>query len=524
MSTAIVAPVAPVPAPAAVMAGLVGELCDVLDRVAGQAGAGTITAVRGPALVELTAALWACVDRATAVAVHATGELHVCGELRAAGFVTTRAWLRRVVGLADRDAKAAVARAMSLRSDLTATWAAWNTGAITGAAAREISLGLASVYRAQPTAVRDAETPVAEAILLEVARVGTVADVASMVENLRAAVDADGTTAAALAAHEDQSLSCAPVGAMVALTGYLSKESHALLATALEAIIDGWYRTGALPPADQPTGEDYRDARTRSLRRPHLWALALTELARRQLENALLGSRHGVKPHVSVLVDLDRHTAGLPSQLRVPGQPDPSWLGRRVDPPDPVRRRPHHRRRHQRRRVSRSRRVTRGRQRVERHGRPALERRPAPRRVAGGPARPGPAHRYRPDRVAARPGPHRALRRPGTAHRASPASRRPRDPRPALRVPRLHRRRQPLRRPSRRALGTRRPHRPRQPAPALPGPPPPRPRRRLAAHRHRHRPRPQRLLAVHPTPTTTPALTQGAPPTTRPVDPVGAPR
>jgi cell pole-organizing protein PopZ len=333
MSTTTVAlPVTPAPvpvravaAPGLVLAALVGELSDVLDRLAAQAGAGTVTALRGPGLLELTEGLWSCVDRATAVAVHATGELHASGETRAAGYVTTRAWLRRVVGLADRDAKATLARAVSLRTDLAATWTAWNTGQVSGAAAREISLGLASVYRAQPAQVRAAQTPVAEAILLQVAQAGTLADVAAMVENLRAAVDTDGTTAAALAAHEDQTLTCAPVGTMVTLTGYLSKESHALLATALEAIIEGWYRTGTLP-ADQPTGQEHRDARTRSRRRPHLWALALTELARRQLENGLLGTRHGVKPHLNLTVDLDRHTAGLPSALRVPGQPDPTWL------------------------------------------------------------------------------------------------------------------------------------------------------------------------------------------------------
>ena len=45
------------------MASLAGELRDVLDRIAFEAGAGTITAVRGPSLVDLTTALWAASDR-----------------------------------------------------------------------------------------------------------------------------------------------------------------------------------------------------------------------------------------------------------------------------------------------------------------------------------------------------------------------------------------------------------------------------------------------------------------------------
>ena len=330
MSSTLLPPIA---APASVMGGLLVELSDVTDRIAAQAAAGAVTAVRGPALVELTAGLWACADRVNAAATHATGELHSCGELRSAGFISTKQWLMNVVGLAERDAKMVVARSASMVTEFAATWQAWNAGAVSGAAAREITMGIVSVFRGQSVSVRDVEVPVAESILLEVAKVGTVKDVLRMVETLRAAVNADGMSASALAAYDDQSFSCAVVGSMVSVNGHLSPESHALLATALEQIIDGWYRSGSLSAKDQPTGDVDRDRRARSLRRPHLWALALVELARRQLDNGALGSRHEIAPHLHLVVDIDRHQAGLPSELRVPGQNGPSGLG-----PDTIRR------------------------------------------------------------------------------------------------------------------------------------------------------------------------------------------
>ena len=239
-------------APAVVMHALMVELGDLTARIAAQAGAGTVAAVRGPALVELAAELWASVNQLTSVTTHATGHLHFSGELSSSGFISTKSWLSNTIGLGEHDAKAALGRAMSMHTDYAATWAAWNSGEISIGAAREITMGLPSVFRGQPASVRDAESPVAESILLEVAKVATINDVAAMVQNLRAVVNTDGTNAAALAAYDDQSLSCTAVGSMSVLSGHLSAESHALLATALEQIIDGWYRSsGSLSDRDQ---------------------------------------------------------------------------------------------------------------------------------------------------------------------------------------------------------------------------------------------------------------------------------
>jgi hypothetical protein len=94
----------------------------------------------------------------------------------------------------------------------------------------------------------------------------------------------------------------------------------------LERIIDGWYRDGTLTLTDLPTGGEGADVRTKRRRRPHLMALALVELARRQVESGDLGLAHDVRPHLNLTVDAADLAKGLPGQLRVPGHNDPVML------------------------------------------------------------------------------------------------------------------------------------------------------------------------------------------------------
>ncbi len=313
------------------MATMALELRDVVDRLAAAAADGTMTAVRGDALVSLTQSLLASVDRAGAVATHATGLLHASGDLTTVGFVSTKRWLQQRAGLSERDAKALVARSRSMRSEFSATWEAWNAGDISGPAAREISIGISSAFRRLRSGDPQGQRALAEKVLLDLARTGTVDDVRAAVDRLRHAADADGANQAAMAAFDCQALRCSPVGEMQLLDVYLTAESAALVTTAVEQIVDEWYRAGSLPPEDLPAGTDPdtvdADAeRRRSRRRPHLRALALVELARRQLENGELGSRHGVKPHLTITTDLADLLAGRNGELALPGREEPTAI------------------------------------------------------------------------------------------------------------------------------------------------------------------------------------------------------
>jgi hypothetical protein len=146
------------------------------------------------------------------------------------------------------------------------------------------------------------------------------------VRHLRFVLDPDGASQAQIDAYDDQQLTFRDVGTMVELTGYLSQETAAKVRTALEATVDGWYRTGSLPREETaPAGSPDAETRRRRYRRPHLLALALADLAERALDTGSLGTRHHVRPHVMLTMDLDRLLAGGGGELAVPGD-DPVLL------------------------------------------------------------------------------------------------------------------------------------------------------------------------------------------------------
>ena len=115
--------------------------------------------------------------------------------------------------------------------------------------------------------------------------------------------------------------------ATVRVDGWLDAEGGAIVTTALDQIVTDWFRTGSLPVEDRlPDGVDPDSVEGRRARRPrrtHLMGLALVELARRQLENGLLGSRHEVKPHAVLTADIADITSGRGGEVLLPGQDDP---------------------------------------------------------------------------------------------------------------------------------------------------------------------------------------------------------
>ncbi len=163
-------------------------------------------------------------------------------------------------------------------------------------------------------------------MLLDLARRAPVADVALSARYLRFVADPDGVRQAQLDAYDDQQVTITPVGVGYRLSGYLTAETAAALSTALDAVVDGWHRSGSLTPDDQPGGHPALDAQRRKARRPHLLALALGHLATRALDAGALGTRHGVRPHLTLTADLDQLLTGLGGRLHVPGHEQPVLL------------------------------------------------------------------------------------------------------------------------------------------------------------------------------------------------------
>ena len=307
-----------------------GELAQVTSRLAALTSAGAWTAVSAASLPDLVASAARSADAASSVLTIGAGVLHRSGALAAEGYVSTPRWLENEVGISRSEATTILARASALASDYPVTREALLAGLITGAHAREITCGLDIALRGLPKEHLAEQRDVAERVLVELAGTATVAKVEKAATRIRFYLDADGTTAAALAAHEDQTMRVTPTGAMVRVDGWLDAEGGATVTTALDQIIDEWFRTGSLPVEDRlPEGVDPESSEGRRMRRPrraHLMAVALVELSRRQLESGLLGSRHQVKPHIVLTADLADILAGRGGELLVPGHDDPILL------------------------------------------------------------------------------------------------------------------------------------------------------------------------------------------------------
>jgi hypothetical protein len=285
-------------------------------------------------LVEVTAAMHRAGDQLAAVTTVATGVVHAGGALEVAGFASTKAWLQNSCRKSEPEAKSLLAVSAALRSDFAVTAAAWLAGEVSGGAAREITRSITHAVRALPAHERTEQAREAEGILLGLARTAPVADVTRAGKHLGLVTDPDGARQAQVDAYDDQQLTLTPVGAGFELRARLNAETAAKLTTALDGIVDGWYRTGSLTPEDQPgTGSRVLDDQRRRLQRPHLLALALGHLTDLVLDGGVLGRRHGVKPHVTVTVDVDRFAVSLGGDLLLPGHEQPVVL-----PPETVRR------------------------------------------------------------------------------------------------------------------------------------------------------------------------------------------
>jgi Domain of unknown function (DUF222)/HNH endonuclease len=225
--------------------------------------------------------------------VDARGAAGAEGGVQAA---STASWLRHRLRMADSAASSAVRTARALfRGPLAATADALTSG--------EISVAHASALAHGTHELPDHTTAEAEPALLEAARRLDPPRLRRLIGHLQQAVDAEGADAQAQRRYERRWLWWAPtLDGMVALQGLLDPEAGHLLQAALE------------PLARPATAHDPRSGDQRR-------ADALTELARRALEGGQLPQTGGVRPQVTVVVDLD----SLAGQHSIGG--DAGWAG-----------------------------------------------------------------------------------------------------------------------------------------------------------------------------------------------------
>jgi hypothetical protein len=276
------------------------ELAAVVDRLAARELDGLADAVRAERVLVLRRLL----DRLEG---HWLRELAAVDASGAAGAEdgmpapSTASWLRARLRLGPGAAHRWVRTARALfRGPLTQTAAALTEGAISPAHASVLAHGTHDLA--------DHTTAEAEPVLLEAARRLDPSRLRRVLGHLRLVADPDGAADQAERRHQRRGLWLAATWeGMVAIDGLLEPEAgHTLLA--------------ALEPLARPTSAD--DDRSGGQRR----ADALAELARRALEGGRLPQSGGVRPQLTVTVDLDS-LLGRPDSLGGEAGGDVSGIG-----------------------------------------------------------------------------------------------------------------------------------------------------------------------------------------------------
>jgi hypothetical protein len=254
-------------------------LAATLEQLATQDLTGLSDAVRAERVLRLRRLL----DRLEGHWLAELATLDACGAAGAEAGVqvgSTAGWLRTRLRMGAGAASGAVRTARALfRGPLTATGQALTDGELTPAHASVLAAGTHQL----PNQV----TVEAEPVLVEAACRLDPGRLRRAIGHLQLVADPEGATSQAERRHQRRGLwLAATLEGMVAVDGLLEAEAGQTLLSALE-------------PLARPASAT--DDRSGGQRR----ADALTELARRALEGGRLPQTGGVRPQLTVLVDLD---------------------------------------------------------------------------------------------------------------------------------------------------------------------------------------------------------------------------
>ncbi len=316
--------VAPALSPAQEMAALVAAQTAGAARMAELVSGGVLTTVPVSVATEWTEQLLRAGDRVTAVGTVGVGVVDAATTLIDGRYVSPARWIETCTRTSGSQAAALARLGRDLVGPYSPVATAWLAGSISRAGARELTVEVRQVLRAAPSSQRASERTRILAALVPVAERATVADLHRAVTGIRFALDPDGTSQAALDAYDEQTLTVAVTGQAAHISIWTTPETAAAVLTVLDQQVSSWFREGTLP-AEEPVDHDpdTGEARPARYRRSHLLALAFGDTMRGLLDRGLVGTHHGVAPHVTVTVDADRLVAGLGGDLHLAGHDDP---------------------------------------------------------------------------------------------------------------------------------------------------------------------------------------------------------
>lgn len=241
-------------------------------------------------------ALRELIDQLEAVWLNAAADFDAAGGPTDAGAVNLAGWMRATCRLAPADAASRARLAHTLPQSLPTTYHALRDG--------HISLRHAQVVEAVVRTVPEDQQASAEAALQEPARALDPMQLKKVGQHLVHRLDADRADEQALRRLARRGLTLSETfDGMVAVSGLLDPLTGATVRTAIESLV-------------LPTRKDDTDTRSWAQRR----ADSLADICRQFLDTGHAPSVGGVRPHISVLVD-------LATLRREPGCPGADLVG-----------------------------------------------------------------------------------------------------------------------------------------------------------------------------------------------------
>ncbi|MBU4213034.1 MAG: HNH endonuclease [Actinobacteria bacterium] len=265
--------------------------------------------------VGLVIALEQQIGRLTAIAAQAVAVVETAHLWDGDGARSVMAWLASVSGLSYPRAKARVELGRAMRDDLPHSREAALLGTVPIERVETLAR-LATTTDARRAALSGPASACGEPFLLAEAQVLPADSFRRLTQRWAAAADpeADERGYREAAAREFVTLSATTGG--VHLAGFLTTEHGASVQTALEAVIG--------PPAPG-------DARTSAQRR----AQGLADLSRLVLDHGLLGAGSAVRPHLTVVVDVETLRRAIDGRPHAEDPPGEAGLGPAARHPSP---------------------------------------------------------------------------------------------------------------------------------------------------------------------------------------------
>ena len=295
-----------------------------IRQVADLCAADVIDLCPDSSLAELVTGLAEIEDRAAAANSVVIGRLDQSGAVRAAGYLSTRAWLDIHLRNSQRENGQTLRTARLLRRWYPATQRAWLGHVITRAHANVIGNGIESAVKGLDEDTRDHARIDAERVLLDIAADHSPDVARNAVTRIRLAADPDGAKAAAVEADGKQWFSLTPVSDGWLCKGWFDNITGTALATVLEGRRNSRHHTGTSAGLDFNSSEiaDSFDDQQAAKRLRHENACVLGEIANELLSSDGAGRINGERPHLEVSVTLAELTSGAGyGELGIPGSP-----------------------------------------------------------------------------------------------------------------------------------------------------------------------------------------------------------